>query len=171
MAPPSLEVADIVRRKKAQYGHIVDSKKWDLLSNVILPSARMSFYEPDGKPTQVGKYINVFESRDEYVKQIGRFLEGGQTMHVFGYGDLEQTGPDEVKAVFSMNDTFFLNGSGGLIWSSGGGHYYERWVRQGDDWFVAELRLQRLNVNKSTLFWMVDRMIAFASLLGIDVSP
>ena len=169
MAPPPLEVADIIRRKKAQYGHIVDSKQWALLSNVILPTAKMSFYEPDGKPTTVGRYTNVFDSRDAYIKQIGKFLEGGQTHHIFGYGDLDQTGPDEVTAVFSMQDTFFLNGSGGLIWSAGGGHYHEKWIRQGDDWFMAELKLERLNIRKSFLFSVADSVIALATFFGIDM--
>jgi hypothetical protein len=171
MAPPSIEVADIIRRKKAQYGHIVDFKQWHLMPNVILPTAQMSFFEPNGQPTTVGKRVNVFDSRDAYIKQIGHFLEGGQTMHLFGYGDLEQTGPNEVTAVFSMRDSFILNGLGGLIWSDGGGHYHEKWARESDDWFMAELRLERLNVRKSFLFSIAEVIMAVAALCGIDLSP
>ena len=171
MAPPLPEAAEIIRRKKAQYGHIVDSKQWHLMTNIILPNAKLIFLEPDGQPTKVGKRVNVFDSRDAYCKQIGEFLEGGQTHHLFGYGDLEQTGPDEVTAVFSMRDSFILTGAGGLIWSDGGGYYHEKWVRQGDDWFMADLRLERVNVRKSLLFSVADSVMKFAAWFGIDLSP
>jgi hypothetical protein len=157
MVPPPPEVAETIRRKKAAYGHVVDTQQWSRLDNIILPTAKMIFLEPNGQPTQVGKFSNVFDSRDAYREQIGRFLKGGQTHHIFGYGDLEMTGPREVSAVFSMRDTFVMKGAGGLIWSDGGGYYYENWVREGEDWFMAELRLERMNVGRA--FCLTSRML------------
>jgi hypothetical protein len=171
MAPPPPSVAETIRRKKAQYGHIVDTKTWDLLPTIILPNANMVFLEPNGQPTKVGKRVNVFDSRDAYRAQIGKFLEGGQTHHLFGYGELEMTGPVEVTAVFSMRDTFVLDGAGGLIWSDGGGYYYEKWVKEGEDWFMADLRLERINVRKSFLFSVADSVVKAAAWVGIDLSP
>lgn len=141
------------------------------MDQIIHPDAKMVFLEQDGKPIQVGKRLNVFDSREAYCKQIGKFTEGGQSHHIFGFGDLDQTGPNEVSAIFSMKDRFIMGGAGGLIWSDGGGYYHEKWIRVGDDWFMSDLRLERLNVQKSLMFIVVNGLLRVAGWFGLDLTP
>ena len=169
MAPVPLEVANIIRQKKHKYGILVDGHRFDEMASVILPNAQMIFLDPSGQPTKLGKRTTAYDSLEAYCTGIGKLTADGQTHHIFGYGDLEMTGPNEVTAVFSMRDTFVMGG--GLIWSDGCGHYYETWTREGDDWFMASLRLQRSNVRTSLVYKLANWIIAGAAVVGIDLSP
>lgn len=171
MAPPTPSVASTIRHKKLLYGRYVDTKQFSRMHELALPSARFAFLNSDGTPITVGRKAQVFESLDAYCSTIGKAVAKAQTFHLFGHGELEQTGPDEVQAVFSMEDTFVLNGSLGLIYSRGGGHYHEVWRKEGEDWFLADLRLERLCVIESFCFVLVFYLVKFAALCGVDLTP
>lgn len=70
-------------------------------------------------------------------------------IHSVGPGEIEQVGPDEVKAIFTV---IYHAGPKGSTdpkgHGTGGGHYHETWKRQGDDWFLADLWFRRL-------YWIV----------------
>ncbi|KAH8651211.1 hypothetical protein BX600DRAFT_473241 [Xylariales sp. PMI_506] len=169
MQVPPPEVAEIIRRKKMTYGRYVDTKQLHRMSEVILPEAKMHFINPDGKPLQVGPQKLIFGALSEYTTYITKATAGGMSTHNFGAGELEQVGPDEVKAIFSMEDVTLVKGTAGLVWSRGGGYYYETWTRKGDDWFMAELRLERLWVQSSVLFIVISGLVDFLGMLGYSV--
>lgn len=144
MPPPSPETAEIIRRKKAQYCRFVDTKQWSRFPEIALPTAKLTFFEPGMVPLGVGKKKLLFDSLQPWIDHVSKGLANMQSVHVIGLDELEQTAPDEVKAIFCMRDDVKMDRSLGLVWSVGGGHYHEIWRRKGDDWFLEELRLERL---------------------------
>jgi hypothetical protein len=169
MSIPPPQVAEIIRRKKMKYGRLVDTKQWSRFTEIALPSARLAFFNPDMVPMKVGKQIVAFDSLEKYTGFISRGLAMARSIHIFGSGELEQTAPDEVKAIFSMEDEFRMNNTLGLAWSRGAGFYYETWKKRDDDWFLADLRLERNFVKSSLLFLFFSLIADVTAFFGINM--
>lgn len=169
MTPPSPETVEIIRRKKAQYCRFVDTKQWSRLPEIALPTAKLNFFEPDMTPLGVGKKKLLFDSLQAYTDYVSKGLAGMQSIHVIGLEELEQTSPDEVKAIFCMRDDVKMVNSLGLVWSTGGGYYHETWRRKGDDWFLESLRLERSYVAVSVLFAVISFLIDVVEMFGVTV--
>lgn len=117
----SPEVADIIRRKKAQYCRFADTNQWHLFDRIMLPEATFCF-EANGSPVSIGGDEHIFSSRQEFVSHFSKVFESLQTIHLIDHGDLEQTGPDEVKAVWGLIYYFGLKGSDTEGHEAAGGH-------------------------------------------------
>ncbi|KAH7124636.1 hypothetical protein EDB81DRAFT_872367 [Dactylonectria macrodidyma] len=139
----SPDVAARIIKKKAMYGRCIDTKEWDKLDQVMLPDAQLSFRNADGSPLTVGNTCLVFPSAGSFATFFKRFFAKAQTLHMFSLGELEQTGPDEVKAIWGMEDEIILRGSAGFVEIRGGGYYHEIWTRKDADWFLKSLNLYR----------------------------
>lgn len=144
--------AEIITAKKARYGRFVDTKQWDKFSEIALPEATLRFLDTDNTPLRVGKIQLVFDSTSAFVKYFSDTFARANTLHMFGPGDLKQVAPDEVEAIWAMEDEIIVPGSLGLFELRGGGYYHEVWKKQNGDWFIKSLELRR-TYTKST--WLV----------------
>lgn len=52
--PVSPETAEIVTRKKSQYGRYIDTKQWKSIDQVALPDAEHTFLDIDGSVLKIG---------------------------------------------------------------------------------------------------------------------
>jgi hypothetical protein len=140
----SSDTAEIIRRKKSQYCRFADSNQWERFKDISLPDATFVFVDPTDTVINTNGVDYQFASRESFVAFFSQVFRNLQTIHMVDPGDLEQTNADEVKAVWSV---IYHAGPKGLAQGAhevGGGHYYEVWVRKGDDWFMKSLRMQRL---------------------------
>lgn len=162
----SLQIAQAITQKKALYGRSIDTKQWHKLDKVALPDAQFHFFDFNGSVLKAGKSLLVFDSTTAFAAFFSQLLKSTQTLHMFGPGEFEQTGPNEVSAVWAMEDQLILRGSMGLIKLRGGGYYREIWTSKGGEWFLASLRLERTYQDATLLLRF---LMLLGSILGISV--
>lgn len=154
MTPPPPEVAERIRHKKAQYTRFADSKQWERFDSIFVEDATYEFVDAGGEliRTPDGAVAYQWRSRESWVAFFRAAFADLQVIHLVGAGELEQGATeDEVRAVFSVLYHAGPKAKGGDAadrgpgpHETGGGHYYETWVRRDGDWFCKELRMQRL---------------------------
>ncbi|GAB1319642.1 hypothetical protein MFIFM68171_09852 [Madurella fahalii] len=146
MKVPPPEVAELIRCKKSRYARFADTGKWDQFDTIFVPDATFCFVGADGKTvtTPDGTVPYTWQSREAWVAFFEKALADVQVMHHIGPGELEMVGPDEIKAVFQVVYHVGPKGYGGEPHETGGGHYFETWVRKGDDWLCKDLWMQRI---------------------------
>jgi hypothetical protein len=146
MTAPPPDVAERIRYKKSQYTRFADSKQWHRFDTIFVPDATFCFVDQDGKvvSTPDGTTSYSWQSLESWAAFFDNAFTNLQVIHHIGPGELEQVGPDEVKAVFTVLYHAGPKGYGNDPHETGGGHYHETWVRKGDDWFCKDLWMQRL---------------------------
>lgn len=78
--------------------------------------------------------------RDETLALLKSLVAGARTAHQVHTPEIDLNG-DEAQVIWAVQDrAVFDNGTS----VTGYGHYTERWVRQGDVWKLASLRLSHL---------------------------
>ncbi|KAF4443311.1 hypothetical protein F53441_11463 [Fusarium austroafricanum] len=140
----SPEAAAIIQRKKAQYCRFADSNQWDRFDTIMLPNATYLFHDPDGSVITKGETEYSWSSREDWAAFFKNEFKEMQTIHIVGPAEMEQTAPDEIKAIWAVVYHAGTKEHEGGIHGTGGGHYYETWKKVGDDWYMADLRMERL---------------------------
>ncbi|KAI1088221.1 hypothetical protein F5B19DRAFT_24093 [Rostrohypoxylon terebratum] len=137
----SHEVKDIITRKKLQYCRFADTHQWQNMSNIAFPEATFRVFREDGKFMNLeGRDFN-FASTDEFTRFVGGYDKVMTSVHMIGSGELEQTQTDEVKAIWSLVFQLGIKGPD-IEHHTGGGYYHETWRRNGDDWFLRDMKLE-----------------------------
>jgi hypothetical protein len=88
---------------------------------------------------------SLWRGREEIVAGLELWLSRAVTVHHGHMPEIELTGPDSARGIWSMFDRvdhpeFLLEGYG---------HYHERYVIEDGAWRIAELRLSRLHVTRT----------------------
>lgn len=82
-------------------------------------------------------------NREDFCAFFKRAFENSQGIDSFGSGELEWTGPDEVKAIWTVIYHAGPKGSTDVKYhGTGSGHHHETWKRQGEIWFIAAMRFE-----------------------------
>jgi SnoaL-like domain len=89
-----------------------------------------------------GTGVPVVTGRDAAVDLIRSSLTNAKSAHQV-HTPLIELNADGADVVWATQERLMWEGGPALI---GNGHYHERWVRRGDDWKLASLRLTRLIV-------------------------
>ncbi|KAI1470072.1 uncharacterized protein F4812DRAFT_457467 [Daldinia caldariorum] len=134
-------VTDIIRGKKLRYCLCIDTKQWHLFEQVALPDATLCIVNPDGSFVEQDGVDWNWPTRADFINYLQKTFGQHQTMHNAGAAAFEQVSPDEVKVTSSG----IWHLAAGETQGTGGGYYYETWVRKDDDWFMKSMRLERTN--------------------------
>lgn len=121
-------------RAKARYCFTLDTRDWAGFGDLMTDDVVLDVSDGTGVPVVTG--------RDAAVEMIRSSLTNAKSAHQVHTPLIDLNG-DEAEVIWAMQDR--------VIWESGPaltgyGHYHERWVRRGDDWKLASLRLTRLIV-------------------------
>jgi hypothetical protein len=146
-----VEIAEIIFRKKSQYGRYIDTKQWDKFDQVALPDAEFIFFDTDGSILKAGNTSFAFPSSTAFTRFFSKFFANAQTLHMFGPGELQLKAVDEVGAIWGMEDQIILKHAVGSVEIRGGGYYHETWKMRNGDWFLNSLRLERTYQKTSLL--------------------
>jgi hypothetical protein len=146
-----VEIAEIIFRKKSQYGRYIDTKQWDKFDQVALPDAEFIFFDTDGSILKAGDTSFAFPSSTAFTGFFSKFFANAQTLHMFGPGELQLKAIDEVGAIWGMEDQIILKHAVGSVEIRGGGYYHESWKMRNGDWFLNSLRLERTYQKTSLL--------------------
>ncbi|KAI5457073.1 hypothetical protein BGZ63DRAFT_395349 [Mariannaea sp. PMI_226] len=165
MSQVTPEVAQAITQKMTRYTRYVDTKQWDKFEKeVALPNARFTYFTPDGKQLRVGKTTYDFATPEDLVKTLREVHEGKQILHMLGPGDFEALSDGKVKAVFCMEDKAIVPSLGNLVEIRGGGYYHVTWKEVNGEWFLEELRLERI-FDRMTLLARIGVFVV--NLLGL----
>ncbi|KAF5659806.1 sterol 3-beta-glucosyltransferase [Fusarium circinatum] len=140
----SPEAAAIIQRKKAQYCRFADSNQWNRFDSIMLPNATFLFHNPDGSVITKGDIEYSWSSTKDWVAFFENEFKTMQTIHIVGPAEMEQIGPDVIKAIWAVTYHAGTKEHEGGVHGTGGGHYHETWKKVGDDWFMESLRMERL---------------------------
>ncbi len=131
-------LVNTVRRQKAKYCRLVDTKRWDDFAALIVDRPELRFYGPDGA------LLYAFDSLPEYMKVTKKFLEGAHTIHQIHNDEIDVLSETEVHGIWSMEDYLKLAPGDNRPRSMHGyGHYHETWRFEAGNWRLFKLDLRR----------------------------
>ncbi len=130
---------DAIRRLKARYFRLMDTKQWDEMRSVFTDDCHFDT-TADGAPE--------IDGADRFLAMIRRFIEHAVTVHHGHMPEIELTGPDSATGVWAMEDELWFPDGGPIRHLHGFGHYHETYRRTPDGWRIASLRLTRLRVDR-----------------------
>jgi hypothetical protein len=122
-----------VEELKARYFRCVDLKRWDELGELFTADAQLHVAE-----THV-------TGRDAIVELVRTALDGVRTVHHGAMPEIRFQGGERATGVWAMFDVVERPGEPVRV---GFGHYHEEYVRDGDGWRIARLRLDRLRLDR-----------------------
>lgn len=130
---------EALKRLKARYFRLLDTKQWDEWGQVFASDAVLEVPEAD-----------VVEcGRAAIVASVSGALTGTTTVHHGHMPELELTGPDTARGIWAMFDYVEWPAvtDGPRSGLQGYGHYHEEYVREEGEWRIARTRLVRLRMD------------------------
>lgn len=135
-----LEEIEAIKRLKARYFRLLDTKQWERWGNVFTEDAVLD--HPANRPEPI-------RGRADIVATVSAGLADLVTIHHGHMPEIEITGPDTAKGIWAMYDLLLgptPEGNGQARYE-GYGHYVERYAKGEDGrWRIAELHLRRLHL-------------------------
>jgi SnoaL-like domain len=129
-----VEACSELARAKARYCFTLDTRDWAGFGDLMTDDVVLDVSDGTGVP--------VITGRDAAVEMIRSSLTNAKSAHQVHTPLIDLNG-DEAEVIWAMQDRVIWENGPAL---TGYGHYHERWVRQGDTWKLAALRLTRLIV-------------------------
>ncbi|HEV7680363.1 MAG TPA: nuclear transport factor 2 family protein [Candidatus Dormibacteraeota bacterium] len=121
-----------IEELKARYFRFVDTKRWDDLALCFTEDASLAAGGNDAR------------GREAIIALVRRFLDDGRSVHQGHMPEITFDSDDSASGVWAMFDLVERPGEGVR---AGFGHYHETYVRDGEQWRIATLRLERLRVD------------------------
>jgi hypothetical protein len=121
-----------IEELKARYFRCVDTKQWDELALCFTEDAELSAGGNDAR------------GRAGIIALVRRFLDDARSVHQGHMPEITFDSDDTATGVWAMFD---LVERPGELLRAGFGHYHDTYVRDGDQWRIATLRLERLRVD------------------------
>jgi hypothetical protein len=130
---------EAIKRLKARYCRLMDTKRWEEWALVFTEGAVMEVPEAN----------MVNHGRDEIVQRVSRVLQHARTAHHGHMPEIELTGPDTARGIWAMFDfvEWPRSEAGARVGLQGYGHYHEEYAREDGEWRIARTRLVRLRVD------------------------
>jgi uncharacterized protein (TIGR02246 family) len=125
---------EAIKQLKARYFRFMDTKDWEGYRTVFAEEAWMR-NTPD--PNE------VFEGRDEIVKQVSRVLAKATTVHHGHTPEITLTGADSATGIWAMEDFVDMP----QLVLHGWGHYHEEYLKRDGEWQILSSRLTRLRLD------------------------
>ena len=130
----ALEEIEAIKRLKARYLRLMDTKQWDQWGDVFTEDAHLAA-SPDPNET--------FHGRADIVKRVSAVLRDARTVHHGHMPEIELTGPDTATGIWAMYDFVDMP----QLVLHGWGHYHEEYAKQGGAWRIRRSRLTRLRLD------------------------
>jgi SnoaL-like domain len=140
-----LAAIEAIRDLKAKYWRGVDQTDSALFRSILAEHCVLDFRGCCTDPTSGTDFLPqmniVMKGRDSWQAQA---LEGYVTSHQGHQAEIEVTGPDSARAIWTFTDRFFY--PPGMQYSrfTGYGYYHETYVTEPDGWKLETTRITRL---------------------------
>lgn len=135
-----LAASQRIKDVKARYCRFLDTKNWEGFAALFTPDAILDVREDTG--------TEPYHGRGAIVRAVLHAVQHAKTAHHVHSPEIIFDGPDAADVVWAMQDRVVWETSQspvpGASALTGYGHYHEHYVRQGEGWFIASLKLTRL---------------------------
>jgi hypothetical protein len=126
---------EAIKRLKARYFRLLDTKQWDAWRELFSADFRAEIHGPHP--------VIQFDGPEEMVAANRKLLSDAPTVHHGHTPEIELTGADSARGVWAMMDIVKL-GAG----FTGYGHYHEEYRRIDGEWRITSLRLTRTHIQE-----------------------
>lgn len=137
-----------IRTAKARQQRGVDTKDADLLRRAfaedVLIDCRGVMADPDTGANSAPQTDEVFRGADRAVAAAIDSLRGVVSVHHVGCPEIEVTGPSTGSAVWPQVDRLLYPAGSPHKEFVGYGYYHETYQRDGEDWRITSMRMERL---------------------------
>ncbi|MFI6080204.1 nuclear transport factor 2 family protein [Streptomyces sp. NPDC051217] len=124
-----------IKRLKARYFRLVDTKDWQGWREVFTPDAHVEIDSVVRTPTAL-------------VRDTREWLANATTTHVGHMPEIDIQSPDTATGIWGMADYIVFPETGGARQGlRGSGHYHERYRKIDGSWLIHYLRLDRLRID------------------------
>jgi SnoaL-like protein len=128
---------EAIKRLKARYFRLIDTKAWDELVGVFTPDV-VTDTTATGGP--------VVEGAEEWVAFLRKALgDGIVTVHHGHTPEIELTSATTATGIWAMEDWLWWPEGGPFKQLHGFGHYHETYERSDAGWQIKTLTLTRLH--------------------------
>ncbi|MBW2419984.1 MAG: nuclear transport factor 2 family protein [Deltaproteobacteria bacterium] len=126
-----------IKRLKARYFRLLDTKQWDAWRELFTDDFTGEVHGPHP--------VIHFASPVEMVATNRKVLSEAPTVHHGHMPEIDLTGPDSAKGVWAMVDVVKLGA--GFV---GYGHYHEEYRKQDGHWRISRMTITRLHVEQAS---------------------
>lgn len=133
----ALEEVEQIKRLKARYFRLFDTKQWDRWSELFTADC---VYEGTSRP---------YAGRDQFISGTRQRLDSASTVHHGHMPEIQLLGPASAKGIWAMFDRVEFpeivnHGHGVSRGFTGFGHYEEEYRKEAGEWRICFLRITRL---------------------------
>jgi SnoaL-like domain len=136
-----------IRTLQSRYVRYADQKDWDALVGCFLPGATFTPHDLQGKP------LVVMFGRDGIKARVSTTVGDGTALHrLFSY-EIEVESPTRARGIWAMEDWIDRSNDDSSAGAAlpfktmhGCGHYHADYEKVGGVWFIANLRLHRVEL-------------------------
>ena len=134
--PRDADDIEAIKRLKADYFRLLDSKQWAALGRLFTEDAIID--SRDDSPDALAK------GREAIVAMVATALKEAVTSHKGYSPTIELDGPHAASGTWKMEDHLVFGGRPPALTVEGRGYYHERYLKGEDGrWRIHELRLRR----------------------------
>ena len=134
---------EAIRQLKARYFRLMDTQDWEQFPGCFTADVH-AHYEGVPRASEDLPLDIKIDGRDELVDGIRTLMTGAQSMHQGFMPELELTGADSARGIWSMFDYVRLPTSHFKGW----GHYHEIYAREAGVWRIKSIHLTRLHTEE-----------------------
>ena len=126
---------EAIRRLKARYFRLMDTKDWDGMREVFTDDVVIDTAEAGGQ---------VARGADDFMAFLREALGDAVTVHQGHMPEIDLTSQTTATGIWALNDI--------IIWSSGMrldgyGHYHETYEKSDGEWRIKSSKLTRLHTD------------------------
>jgi uncharacterized protein (TIGR02246 family) len=130
-----MDEIEAIRRLKARYFRLMDTKDWDGMRQVFTDDVVIDTSEAGG---------NVVSGADEFMAFLRDALRDAVTVHQGHMPEIDITSDTTATGIWALNDI--------IVWSSGMrldgyGHYHETYEKSDGVWRIKSSKLTRLHTD------------------------
>ncbi|TCM17026.1 SnoaL-like protein [Novosphingobium sp. PhB165] len=144
-----LAAIEAIRQAKARYWRGVDLGDGDLVRSVLAEDCELDYHgcctDPQSGVDHLPAMNLTLRGRDAWVPDgMARF--GIVSVHQGHQSEIEVTGPDSARGIWSFTDRMFFPAGGAFSRLTGYGFYHEDYVRVDGVWLIKATRITRIRV-------------------------
>jgi SnoaL-like protein len=131
-----LVAVEAIKRVKARYFRLIDTKLWDEIGSLFVDGAAVDFTSVGGP---------VVHGGDEITSFLREALGDVVTVHCGHTPEIELTSPTTAVGIWALEDHLWWPEGSPRRHMHGFGHYHETYERTDLGWQIATLKLSRLH--------------------------
>ena len=127
---------EAIKRLKARYFRLMDTKDWDGLAAVFTDDVEIDV---------TGEGGGVTHGVAEYLPFLRAAIEDATTVHHGHMPEIALTSPTTATGIWALEDQLWWPEGSPIECMHGFGHYHETYEKTGDGWRIASMTITRLH--------------------------